>query len=253
MHQDKEKKRQIIKDWNDAFPLLKFRPTTRLLMRLDALVVGIRIEPGKYDGNEYDPILVYYSLWNEDCQRTLFIQYFEDVPRIKYTEHNAFFQSALGKVKELCGGLFNEEVTLSDLFRILKTKYQLKYRPYLFERVAICEILLALATIFNDDKVLFSAVKHRVKQDMAEWGMNHFKVLYGKQPDEWFEEITMHFSNHDAFIERINKNSQVPKVAGLREGHIINDGDEAIKALKEIKRPLKYKIKDLWKNISFRR
>lgn len=137
MKQDREKKKQIIRDWNDEFPMLKHVPTTKLLMRLDIVTIGFLFLPGKYDGNEYDPILMCSFLWKEELLQPHYIQYFENVLRIEYSKHDVIFKTSVEEAKKQCGNLFKEEVAVSDLFRIIKSKYFYRNRcgPLLIERV----------------------------------------------------------------------------------------------------------------------
>ncbi len=254
MKQDKEKKKQIIKDWNNEFPMLKYVPTTKLLMRLDIITIGIWFLPGKYDGNVYDPILMCGFLWKEEPFQPHYIQYLENVQRIEYSKHDDIFYASTKEVKKQCGNLFKGEVAVSDLFRTIKAKYFYKFScgPFLFERVIMCELMLALAAYFHEDHELSLAVKNEIKKDMRNWSKKHFQRLYDKSPNEWFDEMIERFSDHDAFMKLVNENSSNPKVARLREGHLYNDGVAAIEILKKPNYPLKKRISDwlhylLWK------
>lgn len=74
---------------------------------------------------------------------------------------------------------------------------------------------------------------------MRHWDKKHFQQLYDTSPNEWFEEMIKRFSDHDAFMELVNKNASQPKVARLREGHLYYDGSAAIEVLKKPNNPLR--------------
>lgn len=62
---------QILKDWNEQFPLLSPYPPISLMMKLDIFLVGIRIERSMYGGDSYIPRFTCLSLWERNTDGSL--------------------------------------------------------------------------------------------------------------------------------------------------------------------------------------
>lgn len=236
---------QILKDWNEQFPLLSPYPPLSLMMKLDIFLVGIRIERSVYGGDSYIPRFTCLSLWERNTDGSLKVLISQDLTKknvqffVNSRNYLYYFDKSIACAKEQFGYFFGEEVPLSDFFRYIRYYYKEVYRygkPFLTERVRLFLLQLSLASYFGDEE-LFKTLKDALWQDMKEWKDEQFRFIYHEDKENWIERKLSLFIHRDRFMAQVEKNSHHPKVAKLQEGHIINDAN-AVKLLVKKKESL---------------
>ena len=142
---------------------------------------------------------------------------------IEYKFHDYWFEQAVECAKEQFGNLLCENISLTDLLVFLdklpKNNF-FRHNPYAWHKWF--EFKLAIALYF-DDSTMKEAVIADIEQETRHWDEDHFIRSFNMTIEQWKEDLYRRFDDREAFMERIRRNSELPKVAPLNEAHIVYD------------------------------
>lgn len=233
---------QILKDWNEQFPLLTPYSSTSLMMKLDIFLVGVRIERSQWGGDEYTPHFICRALWDKysnGSYRDLILQgLIDNKSKTNYSfdslHYQYSFMDTILCAKKQFGFYFREKVMLSDFIRYLYF-YNNIYRrghPFLPEMVDVYRLQFALALYLNESQFI-EMLKCRLEKDCKGWNNEQFYYIYNESINEWIEKQYVFLDHREEFLATIKENAAKPKLNQIKEGHIVNDIDISIRLLKQ--------------------
>ena len=232
--------KEIVADWKAQFPMLShYNSPTVLSMCADLVQFTLSIEDGLNNSKLFrDPVELDYrvrfeclSLWGEgDRGRYLFLSELQDERGdqffIKYQLHDYYLDKAIEQAKLQFGGLLQEKVPASALIKFADNSYR-TYHTWCRHAaggdvIRRYKLKMALALYF-DDKAVMAAVRKSLDMEARFWDDEYFLEVFKMTLQQWKDELYRSFDDREAFMVQIHENITNPKVAQLREGHIIWD------------------------------
>lgn len=217
---DKEIKKKIIGDWQNAFPQLSFYAQNKLYKVVDPIIIGLELIKSPFT-DAYSPYFVIYPLWKEGIKATLdypiLLKDFKnkkgfqyDIP---YEKHSAFFNDVLDSIKKQSLLPFEGNVASKKLMSVLD-EYS-KTRPlsaapnsYLQAVLQEAKLKIALSISGEEAKSVLEQINKR------SWDVNHFKA-FGVDVNEWLQSLKDAITNRDEFLKQTEANKQDKKIAKL--------------------------------------
>ena len=224
--------RTIVKDWNPYFPILKSYTPSTLFMRADLLLIGLRF--CSQGGESYTIHINWIPLWSDtDLKKRMPI--LDDEVKSNNNSYNFIFFSAhertLPNAVELTlkqfGSFIRPTISMTEMFSYIDRKRKhierfkcIKHNPIFYGD--ILTLKLALSTFFFFF-FLINIVKDEIDKECSYWDEGHFFSCFNRTISQWKEDLYRRFDDREAFMERIRRNSELPKVAALNEAHIVYD------------------------------
>ena len=233
-------RKQVISDWNEYFPLLSPYGTISLMMRLDIFLIGVRIERSVWGGDSYIPRFSILALWSKNKDgsfKRLISQDLRTKGHVQYFfnsgEYHTVYKDIMACAEEQFGFFFKEQVLLSDFFRYLSwfNSCERHGKPFLSDEVDAYQLFFALALYVNENR-LIEMLTQRLERDCKDWNNDQFHYIYHVDINNWKEKQYDLLTHRDLFLNTIERNTTIPKMARLKEGHIINDVDTVLPMLK---------------------
>lgn len=232
-------KKKIMKEWQSAFPFLKFyKPdhlcNTGLYMKHDFLIIGIDFNTvyGKYypefriqglwEVPEYSKDE--YQINNVRCR--VYDSKSLDI-NLPYRENCTEFKQAIEYAKKEYGFLVQDGMKASELLKWIhdyiivwrNAKVQSTNNPYFMLDWLIIKMALA---VYFDDKDYQSSLKLEIVRFVDTWDKHWFKEQMSATVDDWFDGFYRYFERN-RFMAQLAQRNMEPEVAKLNNCHIIND------------------------------
>ena len=222
---------KIIVDWQQNFPILKSYSPSTIFMNADCFLIGLRFI--SHYAHDYTVQFEWIPLWDDMAVKILHPILYNEVHVkglnspycIYYNSHEKIYPRVVELAKEQFGSIIQEQIFETALLSYVSwyaanTAFGLmKNHPL---NGQIWRIRLAMATFFGDTP-RYERILTKMDKSVALWNEKQCISLKNMTPNEWKEEIYREFSNREAFLERIKRNSELPKIAKLNKAHIIND------------------------------
>ena len=244
----------ISKKIRTHYPLLKKYSTATVFFRSELFLIGFQI--GTAYGYDYDIYLDCRPLWNEKELTTPYIwMSLNDVKGHKLdiewkTSYGTLSKNyetdilkAIERIKIQFGEIIKEEISLTSILDILeRVRNNNGSKKHFFDYPNISnkylESRLAIGLYFENND-LIEQTKETIERVSLRWEKANFSVWHYDSVNDWKTELYARFSDREAFINEIRKNSQLPRISRLNEAHIINDiTQESI----YLKRPGKFNL-----------
>jgi hypothetical protein len=225
---DKEIKKKVIKDWQNAFPELTMYSQNKLYKVVGPIVTGIELIKLPHS-DEYRPHFHMYPLWRENVAKCLdypiYLHEYYNRRRfqynIPYENHAVFFNDAVATIKTETSLSFKDNISLNKVLDALdeyaRTSY-LRAAPDSYLQAALQANKLKIALFINAVKAksIFDEIKIR------NWDMHHFKAC-GIDINEWIQGLKETIDNREEFLKRIAINKQDKKILKLQCSELTED------------------------------
>jgi len=217
---DKETKKKVIGDWQNAFPQLSFYAQNKLYKVVGSIVIGLELIKSPFTVT-YSPYFVMYPLWKEDIKASLdypiLLKDFKnkkgfqyDIP---YEKHSTFFNDVLDSIKKQSPLLFEGNVSSKKLMFVLDEYSKtppLSAAPNSYLQAVLQEAKLKIALSISSEEA--KSVLEQINK--RSWDINHFKAC-GVNVNEWLQSLRITIINRDEFLKQIEANKQDKKIAKL--------------------------------------
>lgn len=217
---DKEIKKKVIEDWQNAFPQLSLYAQDKLYKVVGSLVVGLELIKLPRT-EEYRPHFVIYPLWKKDVKSSLdypilLKEYYNKKGlqySIPYEKHSAFFNDVLDSIKRQSPLPFDGNLSSKELMSVLDEYSKtppLSAAPNSYLQAVLQGDKLKTALFLSSEE----AQKVLEQIDKRSWDVNHFKA-FGVDANEWLQSLKDTITNRDEFLKQIEANKQDKKIAKL--------------------------------------
>lgn len=200
--------------------LSKYSPC-KLFMRADFLWIGLCFENDRFGGAEYRVFLEIRRLWTDPTRINFPYIYQELLDEkkhqifIKYSDHDRLFEKAVKCVELQFGAILKETIPLSAIYKFL-IRYSASND---FAWLNKLETRMAIAMFFDNNYMLEEV---RKSFNYAFKVINERKSSSNKRLiDEWEKGFQKLFESRAAFMEQLEQNSSIPKIAKLKNSPII--------------------------------
>ncbi len=247
-------KREVLKEWNEEFPLLKLlkvynfcgEGSTGLYIRYGFFIIGLELESDRWTGESYEPIIRFKGLWynlqkldseqysypssvlsiiKEHC--LLYTAIWSDISSVPFKLNNRYANEVKERIKQTFGNLLGQKLPASRLLKSIQDYYfkNIGFLKFDIERQMDWLIFkMALATYLND-KTYKEAVEKEIRLMSKKWNPENFSRKFCMSIEEWHTGLSSMFDKRDEFMKKINEISHELGADRLNEGTIINDLD----------------------------
>ncbi len=249
--------KEIVKEWQDEFPILsKYTPTT-LFAQAGIILMGLRLERGYYDYRVFLEILPLWvpkdkiiipifedETYDEKGLQVFIDNKFHDPSLPDYVEaqklrgaeidikkfelqkaiQRRIIDQAMECVHNQFDDVLKENVALSSICRIIKEhiSHKIFQRDNPLDWYRLLELKLALAYYFNRED-LIKEVKHQIEKESRRWKEEWFNDLFSKSKEEWKNDLYRRMEDRDAFMKQVEMNLSLKKISRLKQIHIYDD------------------------------
>jgi len=222
---DKELKKKVIEDWQNAFPQLSLYAQDKLYKVVGSIVVGLElIKLPRTD--EYRPHFVAYPIWKEDVKTSLntpFIlkEYYNKKGlqySILYERHSSLFNDVLESVKRQTLLSFDGNISFKKIVSVIDEYSKtppLSAAPNSYLQAALQEAKLKIALFVGVAEA--QSVLEQI--NIRSWDANHFKAC-GVDVNRWLQELKENISKRDEFLKQIEVNKYDKKISQLISSEI---------------------------------
>lgn len=222
---DKEIKKKVIEDWQNAFPQLTLYAQDKLYKVVGSIIIGLElIKLPRAD--EYRPHFIAYPLWRESVKASLDFpiilkEYFNKKNlqySIPYERHKAFFSDILESVKKQTPLSLEGDISFKKLMSVLDEYSKtppLSAAPNSYLQATLQEAKLKIALFIGVAEA--QSVLEQINK--RNWDLNHFKA-FGVDVSEWLQSLQATISNSDEFLKQIEVNKQDKKIAKFKSSEL---------------------------------
>ena len=224
--------KDIFKEWHSEFPVLSKYTERTLYMRINPLIIGLRLQKDRFGGDDYLPVLEIIPLWEENPKRFGDPICWDNLQNMKrhdftiiYNQHDYYFPKALTCVEIQFGKILKEVVFFRDLMEFknhLIRQFITKHNPC--DWIYVFQLQLGLALYFNK-RDLLGQIELNIEREIKYWTPKYLHRSNVLTIDEYREQIYQPFKDREKFMEIIETNSRRPKVAKLNVGTIAGIDD----------------------------
>lgn len=222
---DKEIKKKVIGDWQNAFPQLTLYAQNKLYKVVSSIIIGLELIKSPFTDN-YSLYFVIYPLWKKDVKTSLdypiLLKEFKnkkgfqyDIP---YEKHSVFFDDVLDSIKKQSPLPFEGNISLKKLIAVLDEYSKtppLSAAPNSYLQAALQEAKLKIALFIGVTEA--QSVLEQINK--RNWDTNHFKAC-GVDVNEWLQSLQTTISNRDEFLKQIEANKQDKKISQLKSSEL---------------------------------
>lgn len=222
---DKEIKKKVIEDWQNAFPQLTMYSQNKLYKVVGSCILGIELIKSPHTEN-YSPYFVIYPIWKKDVKTSLdypiFLKDFKNKKRfqydIPYEKHSVFFDDVLDSVKKQTPLPFDGDISFKKIETAIDVSSKtppLSAAPNSYLQAVLQEAKLKIALFTNSEEAqrVFEQINKR------SWDINHFKAC-GVDVNEWLQSLQATILNKEEFLKQIEINKQDKKIAQLESSEL---------------------------------
>lgn len=218
---DKEIKKKVIGDWQNAFPQLTLYARNKLYKVVSSIIIGLELIKSPFMDN-YSPYFVIYPLWKKDIKTSLdypiLLKAFKNKKGFQYDilfeKHSVFFNDVLDSVKKQSLLPFEGDVSLKKLMFVLDEYSKtppLSAAPNSYLQAVLQEAKLKIALSISSEE----AQSILIKINKRSWDINHFKAC-GIDVNEWLQSLKNTIASRDEFLKQIEANKQDKNIAKLQ-------------------------------------
>jgi len=222
---DTKTKKEVAKEWLNAFPHLSTFNLNKLYKVVGPCLMGIELIKSPFTVN-YSPHFVMYPLWKRDLLTSLeypiLLMDFKnekgfqcDIP---YEKHSASFSDVMLKLKEQMPLSLDRNVSLDELVTVIIKHSQtppLSAAPNSFLQAILQESILKIA-LFVSTSEAQSVLEQMNKR---RWDTNHFRSC-GEEVNRWLQSLEATISSRDEFLKQIATNKQDKKISILASSEL---------------------------------
>jgi hypothetical protein len=224
---NKEVKKKVIEDWQNAFLQLTVYAQNKAYKVVGSCILGIELIKSS-NAENYSPYFVLYPLWKQDVKACLnypiILKDFKNKKGIQvevpYEKHSSFFYDIVESVKEQTPLLVEGNISFKRISALIdecsKTR-PLNAAPNSYLQAVLEEARVKIALSFSSEKAqnVFDQIKNRT------WDEIHFKTC-GVNVSEWLHSIYETICNREEFLTQIEKNIQENKISKLKSFNFID-------------------------------
>ncbi len=222
---DKEVKKKVIEDWQNAFPQLALYAQDKLYKVVGAALIGLEFLKLPRT-EEYRPHFVVYPLWKKDVKASLDFPFIlkEYLNKkglqysIPYKRHSAFFSDVKESVKKQTPLPFDSNISLKKIVSVIDEHSKtppLSAAPNSYLQATLQEAKLKTALFIGVTEA--QSVLEQINK--SNWDTNHFKAC-GVDVNEWLQSLQATISNRDEFLKQIEANKQDKKISQLKSSEL---------------------------------
>jgi len=223
---DKLFKKQVIEDWQLAFPQLTKFSQDKIYKTVGPVVMGIELVKLPYT-DEYRPHFVIYPLWKEGIAKTLDIpivlmQYYNDKRlqlNIAYDRHSTILHEAVELIIKQTPISFTGDIMLEDLLSVLNDYSKippLSAAPNSFSQASLWADKLKIALYISKDR----AKRLLDEIEKKQWDQKSFHNR-NITIQSWLTSLNEIISNRADLIKQIEINKQDKKIAKLASSELV--------------------------------
>ena len=250
--------KDIVKEWQDEFPILSKYTSATLMARTDIFLIGLRLDRRWSD--EYDVVLEILPLWVPKEKIIIFVlrenacdkkgfqisidimlhdpwltDYVEaqkmrgaEIDIKKFELQRAIRQKMIREAMECTheqfDAVFQQNVGLSTIFRLISNHTFSKVfdRDNPLDWYRLFELELALAYFFNREDLIME-IKREIEKEVSHWTQERFNVLFGISKEEWKVDLYRIMEDREAFMRQVEMNLSLKKISKLKQIHIHDD------------------------------
>jgi len=223
---DKETKKKVIGDWQNAFPQLSLYAQNKLYNVVGPIIIGLELIKSPFT-DAYSPYFVIYPLWKENIKANLdypiLLKDFKnkkgfqyDIP---YEKYEVFFNDVLDSIRKQSPLPFEGNISLKKIIAVLDEYSKtppLSAAPNSYLQAVLQEAKLKIALSISSEEA--QSVLEQINK--RSWDVNHFKAC-GVVVNEWLQSLKETISNRDKFLKQIEVNKQDKKIAKLQSSKLI--------------------------------
>lgn len=222
---DKAIKKNVIEDWQNAFPELTMYAQNKLYKVVGSCILGIELIKSPHT-ESYSPYFVLYSIWKKDIKASLdypiFLRDFKnkkgyqyDIP---YEKHNVFFDDVVDSIKIQAPLPFEGNISLKKIAAVIEDSSQkppLSAAPNSYLQAVLQEAKCKTALFISNEEAqrVFEQINKR------SWDLNHFEAC-GVNVNEWLQNLQTTIANREDFIKQIEANKQDKKISQLKSSEL---------------------------------
>ncbi len=222
---DKALKKNVIEDWQNAFPQLTMYAQNKLYKVVGSCIFGIELINSPHT-ESYSPYFVLYSLWGNDIKSCLASPlllmdfknekgYQYDIP---YKKHSLFFDELVNCIKNQTPLPFEGNISFKKIATAIENSSQkpplsASFNSYLQAVLQEAKFKIALFISSEEAQKVLEQINKR------SWDLNHFKAC-GVNVNEWFQSLQMDITNRATFLKQIEVNKQDKKIAQLKNSEL---------------------------------
>jgi len=222
---DKEVKKKVIEDWQNAFPQLALYAQDKLYKVVGATVIGLELIKLPRT-EEYRPHFVVYPLWKKDVKASLdfpfILKEYSNKKGLQYSipyeRHSAFFSDVIESVKKQTPLPFDSNISLKKIVSVIDEHSKtppLSAAPNSYLQAALQEAKLKIALFVGVTEA--QSVLEQINK--RSWDTNHFKAC-GVDVSKWLQSLQEVTTNRDEFLKQIEANKQDKKISQLKSSEL---------------------------------
>lgn len=222
---DKEVKKKVIEDWQNAFPQLALYAQDKLYKVVGATVIGLELIKLPRT-EEYRPHFVVYPLWKKDVKASLdfpfILKEYSNKKGLQYSipyeRHSAFFSDVIESVKKQTPLPFDSNISLKKIVSVIDEHSKtppLSAAPNSYLQAALQEAKLKIALFIGVTEA--QSVLEQINK--RSWDTNHFKAC-GVDVSKWLQGLQEVITNRDEFLKQIEANKQDKKILQLKSSEL---------------------------------
>ena len=222
---DKEVKKKVIEDWQNAFPQLALYAQGKLYKVVGATLIGLELIKLPRT-EEYRPHFVVYPLWKKNVKASLdfpfILKEYSNKKGLQYSipyeRHIAFFSDVIESVKKQTPLPFDSNISLKKIVSVIDEHSKtppLSAAPNSYLQATLQEAKLKTALFIGVTEA--QSVLEQINK--RNWDTNHFKAC-GVDVNEWLQSLQTTISNRDEFLKQIEANKQDKKILQLKSSEL---------------------------------
>jgi hypothetical protein len=222
---DKEIKKKVINDWQNAFPQLTLYAQNKLYKVVGSCVLGIELIKAPHT-ESYSPYFVIYPIWKKDLKASLdypiFLRDFKNKKGLQYDipyeKQNVFFDNVVDSVKNQTPLPFEGNISFKKIATAIEDSSQkppLSAAPNSYLQAVLQEAKFKTALFIGYEEAQ-KILEHINKRS---WDFNHFKAC-GVNVKEWLQSLQATITNRDEFLKQIEINKQDKKISKLKSSEL---------------------------------
>jgi hypothetical protein len=220
-------KKNIAKDWIEAFPELSIYAQNKFYKIIGSVITGIELIALPFS-EDYRPHFVICPLWEKDASKS--IEYpgmmieFKNRDglqlNISYSNHSANFEEAVECVRHQLPINFTGNIHLGELLTVLmnySVTSHLSASPNSLLQGRLYQFMLYCALYTNNAEQI-NRLLTEIKQ--RKWNIEHFGMAH-VDPDVWITDLENTVHNHDEFMAQITRNKEDKKIKKLKQSQLL--------------------------------
>ena len=223
---DKEVKKKVIKDWQNAFPQLTIYSQNKLYKIVGPCIIGIELIKSPFT-DTYSPYFVIYPLWKNGIKASMdypillknFKNKYDLQYDIPYEKHSLFFDDVTESIKRQTLLSFEGNISLKKIVTTMDDSSKippLSAAPNSYLQATLQEAKLKIALFIS-----ITEAQNVLQQiNKRNWDKKSFD-MWKIDLNEWLQSLQEVISNRDEFLKQIELNKQDKKIAKLQSSELI--------------------------------